>query len=29
MSNHYDARYIERIETDQPSSAGMPTQHLS
>ncbi len=29
MSNHYDARYIERIETDQPSSAGMPTQHLT
>ena len=29
MSNHFDARHIERIETDQPSSAGMPTQHLA
>ncbi len=28
MSNHYDTRHVERIETGQPSSAGMPTQHL-
>ena len=29
MSNHYDTRHVERIETVQPSSAGMPTQHLA
>ncbi len=28
MSNNYDTRHVERIETDPPTSAGMPTQHL-